>query len=415
MAHHPEVHVAVLAHRAVVEVDLDYLGARGQALAVPHAEVKRGAHDHDHVGVAERGAAGAVEVVGIVRAEQPARGAVGEGRDVQRANQVPGLLVGAAAPHLLPEEDGGALGLDQHVGEAFDVARVAHGPGRGPVAARLGDGRAAERDLAVQDVAGDFQVARPRRAREAFARGHRHHVRDALGGANPARELGDRARDVDVGQVLQRPHLVLGERALSADVQHRALRPERGGDPGERVGEARARRGDHAPEPAGLTRVPVRGVGGDLLVPHVDDADVLVDAPVIGVDDVPAAQREDGVDALVGQRPGRQVPSRDDVLVAALASQRVFGGPGFQCGCGRHERILRDGFRIEPAGLPASPGKPREPRAACQGRRVACATVRKPRSAAYVTTTACAGYRMERGACGVQPYPGNDICFDALT
>ena len=176
-----------------------------------------------------------------------------------------------------------------------------------------------------------------------------------------------------MGQILKRPHLVLGERALPADVQHRALRPERGGDPGERVGEARAGRGDHAPEPAGLARVPIGRVGRHLLVPHVDDADILVDAPVVGVDDVPAAQREDGVDALVGQRPGCQVPTRDDVLVPALASERVFGGPGFQCGCGRHEQILRDGFRIEPAGLPASPGKPREPRAACQGRRVATA------------------------------------------
>ena len=352
MSHQPEVDVTVLPHGAVVEVDLHDRRPGGQALAVAHAEVEGGAHDHDHVGVAEAGAAGAVEVVGVVGPEQPARGAVGEGRDVQRADQIPGLLVGPAAPHLLAEEDGGALGLDEQIRQPLDVARVADGPRRGPVAARLGDGRSRERNLAVQNVARDLDVAGSGRTGEALARGHRHHVRDALGGANARRELGDGARDVHVRQILQRPHLVLGERTLPADVQHRALRPERGRDPGERVGEARARRRDHAPEPAGLARVPVRGVGGDLLVTHVDDADPLVDAPVVGVDDVPAAQREDGVDALVGQRPGRQVPARDDVFVAALARERVFGSPGFQCGRGRHEQILRDGLRIEPRGPP---------------------------------------------------------------
>ena len=289
MAHQPEVDVPVLAHGAVVEVDLHHFRPGGKALAVSHAEVEGGAHDHDHVGAAEGGAAGAMEVVGIVGAEEPARGAVGEGRDVQGAHQIPGLLVRAAGPHLLAEEDGGALGLDQQIRQPLDVARVAHRAGGGPVPAGLGDGRAAQRDLAVEHVARDFQIAGPRRAREALARGHRHHVRDALRGANPRGELGDGPGDVHVGQVLQRAHLVLGERALPADVQHRALRAERGGDAGERVGEARAGGRDDASQPAGLARVAVGGVGGHLLVAHVDDADPLVDAPVVGVDDVPAA------------------------------------------------------------------------------------------------------------------------------
>ena len=369
MPHQPEVDVTVLAHRAVIEVDLDDRGAGGKALPVSHAEVEGRAHDHDHVGVAEGGAARPVEVVGVVGPEQPARGAVGEGRDVQGAHQIPGLLMGPASPHLLPEEDGGPLGLDQQVRQPLDVARVADGPRRSPVAARLGDGRAGERNLAVQNVARDLDVTRPGGTGEALARGHRHHVRDALGGANARRELGDGTRDVHVRQILQRAHLVLGERALPADVQDRALGAERGRDPGKGVGEARARRGDHAPEPAGLARVPVRGVGGDLLVTHVNDADTLVDASVVGVDDVPAAQRKDGVDAFVGQRPGRQVPPRNDALVAALAREGVLGSPGFQCSCGRHEQILRDGFRIEPAGLPASPSKAREQVAACQESR----------------------------------------------
>src|SRR5205823_4928775 len=39
VAHEPEVHVAVLADRAVVHVDLDNGGLLGKALAVAHAEV----------------------------------------------------------------------------------------------------------------------------------------------------------------------------------------------------------------------------------------------------------------------------------------------------------------------------------------------------------------------------------------
>jgi hypothetical protein len=60
-------------------------------------------------------------------------------------------------------------------------------------------------------------------------------------------------------------------------------------------------------------------------VAHVDDADALVDAAVVDVDDVPAAQREDGVDPFVLQRAGHQVPAGDHVGVPALLLERVVG------------------------------------------------------------------------------------------
>ena len=86
------------------------------------------------------------------------------------------------------------------------------------------------------------------------------------------------------------PHAVLGLRGLAADVQHRTLRTERGGDAGDRVGAARAGGGHHASESPGLARVAVRRVRRDLLVAHVHHVDALVEAAVVDVDDV-APQR----------------------------------------------------------------------------------------------------------------------------
>ena len=82
---------------------------------------------------------------------------------------------------------------------------------------------------------------------------------------------------------------------------------------------------DDTAELAGLTRIAVGGVRGDLLVPHVDDADALIDAAVIDVDDVAAAEREDRIDAFVLQRLGDQVTARDDAGIPALPLQSVLG------------------------------------------------------------------------------------------
>ena len=195
-----------------------------------------------------------------------------------------------------------------------------------PVAPGLGDDGRLRRHLAVEHVARDLEVARPGRAREALAGRHRHHVRDALGGGHGRRELGDGSRDVDVREVLERAHLVLGEGALTADVEHRALGAERGRDAGHRVGETGARRRHDAAEAPGLAGVAVRGMGRDLLVADVDDADALVDAPVVDVDDVPAAEGEDGVHPLAPEGAGDEVAARYDVAAPVLGGEGVGGG-----------------------------------------------------------------------------------------
>src|SRR4029077_16496220 len=92
------------------------------------------------------------------------------------------------------------------------------------------------------------------------------------------------------------------------------------------VGAAGTRGRHHAAELAGLAGVTIRRVRRYLLVAHIDDADALIDATVIDVDDVATAEREDGIDALVLQRPGDQMTAGDDLGVAGLAPERIFCG-----------------------------------------------------------------------------------------
>ncbi len=252
-----------------------------------------------------------VRVAGRQRA--PA-GAVHVGRDVERADQLDGGPGRAGRPHLAAEQDGGLLGVHQEVGELLDGLGVPGRPGGGTVGPGPGHPRLLRRHPGVQHVARDLQEGRPRSAVVALAERHRHHVRGARGVRHGRRELGDRRHHVDVRQVLERAHLVLGVGALAADQQHGRLGAEGVGDPGDGVGGAGAR-GDHrAAGLAGDSGVSVGGVRGDLLVAYVDDLDALVDAAVVDVDDVAAAQRVDAVDPLGLECLGNEVAAGDDVL-----------------------------------------------------------------------------------------------------
>jgi hypothetical protein len=63
----------------------------------------------------------------------------------------------------------------------------------------------------------------------------------------------------------------------------------------------------------------------DLLVAHVDDTNPLVDAAIVDIDDMTAAQREDRIDPFVFQRPRDQMAARDNTGIAGLLLERVFG------------------------------------------------------------------------------------------
>ena len=104
----------------------------------------------------------------------------------------------------------------------------------------LGDAGGGKFDLGVEHVAGDLEEGWARRAVMTFAERHRHHVGDARRRRHGGGELGDRLEDVDMGQVLERAHLVLAERALAADQQHRTFGAKGVGDAGDGVGGAGA-------------------------------------------------------------------------------------------------------------------------------------------------------------------------------
>ncbi len=331
MADQPQRDVAVLADGAIIHVDL-HQRRHLDALAVTHAEVEGRADDHHHVGLGEGKRAGAVEVMRIAWRQHAAAGAVHVAGNVEAAQKRDCLFMAARGVDLLAEQDGRTLGIHQDVGEPFDVGRIADRLHRGAVMAGLGDDGLVQRNLGIEDVARDFQIGRSVGAGEAFARRHRHHVGDAGGGKDAGGELGDGLHHVHMRQVLQRTHLVLGERGLAADMDDGAFRAEGGGNAGHRVGAAGAGRRHHAAELAGLAGIAVGGMGGGLLMAHVDDADAFVDAAVIDVDDVAAAQGEDGVDTLVLQRLGDQMATGYDAGVGALLGKRV------GCGRGRHGR-----------------------------------------------------------------------------
>jgi hypothetical protein len=341
----PEIDVAILADGAVVHVDLHELQLFADALAVAHAEIERRADDDQHVRLGKGLAAGAIEVMRIAGRQEPAARAVEVAGNIEAAQERNRLVMTPRRPNLLTVENRRTLGVHQNVGQFLDIARVSHRVGRGTVLARLRDDRLGEINLPIEHVARNLQIYGSRSTVERLAGGHGNHVGDAFGARNGCGELGDRRHQVDVRQVLQRSHLVLGERALSADVQNWALGAERRGDPGHRVGAAGTCRGDHATELAGLPGVAVRGVRRDLLVPHVDDADALVDAAVVDVDDMAAAEREDRIHALVLESFRHEVTTRDHACVPALALQGVLGGrrPRLDrcgiCGCHRSSNL----------------------------------------------------------------------------
>ena len=252
-----------------------------------------------------------MKMMRVAGRESAARRAIHVGRDVEPPAELDRRGARPATPDLGAQQHAGARRFHQDVGEPLDVARIAGALGRRAIVIGGRDARPGEVNARVQHVARYLEKRRSGRAVVALAKRHAHHVGDSFRGRYRRRELGDRLHHVDVRQVLQRAHPMLRERALAADQQHRALRAKRVGDAGDRVGGARPRRDHRASGLAGDAPVAVGGMGRDLLVAHVDDLDPLVQAAVVDVDDMSAAQREDGLDALVLERLGDQVAARD--------------------------------------------------------------------------------------------------------
>ena len=101
----------------------------------------------------------------------------------------------------------------------------------------------------------------------------------------------------------------LDERPRAADHDERRLGRERIGDGGHHSGDARPR-GHHGDAAGAVDPAPgLGGVCGRLLVAHVDHPHPLDPAPLVDGHHVPAAEREDRVDALRRDRLRRQSPA----------------------------------------------------------------------------------------------------------
>ena len=153
--------------------------------------------------------------------------------------------------------------------------------------------------MRAQHVGRNLEIDRAGLAGVAHGARHRlveladHLVGDAQGARRPRH----RPQDVDMRDVLQRPHIGLRPRRAAADQQHRRARQRGVGHGGDGVGDARTggRHGDA--EAAGQLGMGVRHVHGRALVAHVDDADALPRDMVPDRLDVAALQAEDAVDA----------------------------------------------------------------------------------------------------------------------
>src|SRR2546430_15221032 len=85
-------------------------------------------------------------------------------RDVEAPEQRDRFLVAARRPYLLTVENRRALRVDEDIGEFLDVAGIGERAGRGAVVTGVRHDRPADLRPPGEDLAGDFQIHRARRA-----------------------------------------------------------------------------------------------------------------------------------------------------------------------------------------------------------------------------------------------------------
>ena len=121
--------------------------------------------------------------------------------------------------------------------------------------------------------------------------------------------LRDGPQERDLVHLLESAPAPEPERRAAADQEEGAPRGVGVRDTGHGVGDAGARHDHGDAEPAGETRPRVRSVRRRLLVADVDHPDAVTEAGVVDRQDVAAAEREDGADALAGENARDQLPS----------------------------------------------------------------------------------------------------------
>lgn len=356
VAHDRDVRGAVLADLGRVDVGVDDLGVRGEAVQLAgDAVVEAGSEGDDQVGLLQRGDGGDRTV--HARHSHVQRVAVGEGAQRHQGGGDGGsgqlredleLGGGTGLDDAAADVQDGALGLGDQLGRFTDLLGVRLGDG--PVAGQVLGGRPAERGLRLEGVLGDVDEDGAGAAGGGDVEGLGDGVRDVLGLGDQEVVLGDRHRDAaDVGFLEGVGADGLGG-DLSGDRDERDGVHVRVGDRGDQVGGAGARGGHADADLAGGLRVPGGGVVGALLVADQDVADPgRVHHRVVGGEDRAAGNAEYRVGADFLERTDEGLRARDvlngDGRLSAVTGARLrVVGPGGLLGH-RHSLLEAEGVR----------------------------------------------------------------------
>ena len=203
-------------------------------------------------------------------------GAARVDRNVGQLDELAHLGAGLRPEHAVAACDQRTLGRHQHLERAIDLRGIA---GRADVVHReLARALALPRVffVVIENVLRNLEQRDALRRRDSLAeRGaqvelNRGPIGHALG------ELGEAIDDFGAVGLLERAEMILGVGMLARDADDGAVGQSGDAEAGHRVGQA-ASGGDHAyADFAGGARVGVGGVGGGLLVAHVDQLDVVI-------------------------------------------------------------------------------------------------------------------------------------------
>ena len=150
-----------------------------------------------------------------------------------------------------------------------------------------------------EDIAGQIEIDRPLLAVRRFAKSQADVIRDARRDIDPIRGLDHRPHHRNLVHLLERIHGGAAHRRRAADRDYRGRVAPGVGEPRNRVGGSRTRRGDADARFAGDPRVGVSHHRGGLLVAHVNPLHAPFEAGGRGPAGRPAHHEEDGVNALV--------------------------------------------------------------------------------------------------------------------
>src|SRR5262249_9102983 len=148
-----EVNVAVLADRPVVHVDLHECQLVADTPSVAHAEVEWCSDYDKDIRLREGIAPSPVEMMRVSGRQQTTAATVEVTRDIKATQQRNRFPVSTRSPHLLPVQNGRPLGVDENVGQLFQIARIADRAGGGTIVTGLWHDRLGRIDLAIQHIA----------------------------------------------------------------------------------------------------------------------------------------------------------------------------------------------------------------------------------------------------------------------